>query len=295
MVEKELSNSVINLEGSTFNLGNDNLNFIENAKYNAKQHEYLFHCTSMDVLLSIIKNKEFWLTNLKYVNDIEEYNRINKSEYENSFYVACFTYENDIPKSHWIEYGTLDNGILFSVKRDWFDKSITLLTDLNQEMSEPRIYPSFNKAIESGDNPCYFNFEFDFYQIIYDNDLKKKIYGNGKLISGENELNMKSVVPSVAGIIKNKSGICERRESTPYEKDWSSEKEVRLKLGIMSPNDLMKGPSSPISTKIAVSLNDNAFEKFQIRFSPKISEEKKESFIKELYKLLPSSNIKILQ
>ncbi len=42
----------------------------------------------------------------------------------------------------------------------------------------------------------------------------------------------RSLTPSVAGIVKPTKGMCQRWEKEPYEKDWSTEKEVRLKVGI---------------------------------------------------------------
>ena len=61
---------------------NGNMNFVNNAKDEAEKYEWLYHCTTSEVLLSIISNNEFWLKNLKLVNDAEEVKRIDVPEYE---------------------------------------------------------------------------------------------------------------------------------------------------------------------------------------------------------------------
>ncbi len=72
------------LEGQTISVGNaiDNKKFADESKRLAEKHEWLFHCTSDVALLSIIQNREFWLSNLKLVNDKEEVGRVDVPEYE---------------------------------------------------------------------------------------------------------------------------------------------------------------------------------------------------------------------
>ncbi len=81
----------------------DNINFVNQLKSEADSYEWLYHCTNSTAFLSILNNQEFWLTNIKCVNDKEEAERIDVEEYENSYYVACFTYENNISQEHCYE------------------------------------------------------------------------------------------------------------------------------------------------------------------------------------------------
>lgn len=289
------------LEGATVSLGNDNLSFVREAKNNAKKFDWLYHCCRMESLLSIIKNKEFWLSNLKCVNDKEECKKIDVSEYINSFFVACFTYTDNVPLKHWEEYATYDDGILFSVRQEWFKKSATFMTTTNQKLEDNYIFTSQREAMETKIrqqqinniiiNPFYI-FDFDFYQVIYDDSLIKNISGESEFKINSKIFNARSLVPYVAGIIKNTKGFCYRWGSEPYEKDWTTEREVRLKVGIdkmfVNMNDL------PIFPKIAVPLSETAFEEFKIRFGPNVLEEKRESFIRELRAVLPTSKIEIL-
>ena len=285
-------------EGKTIKLENNNLAFIEEARNNAKKFNLLYHCCNMDALLSIIKNKEFWLSNLANVNDKEEYEKIDVQSYKNSYFVGCFTYDNNVPEEHWKEYGSYDNGILFSVKQDWFKKSAVFMTQNNQKMEEFHIFASnddaMNKKIKEQEinnriiNP-YYIFDFDFYQVIYDDDLKKFILSECE--SKENE-KYELLTTNVAGIVKSESGQCCRRGSEPYQKDWTTEKEVRLKVGINNTSNDMN--ERPIFPKIAVPLSDEAFKEFSIQFSPNVSPVKQHSFIKKLREVLPMSKINVM-
>lgn len=104
----------------------ENLQFVRNSKELAKTHEWLYHCTTASALRSILKNREFWLSNLKCVNDEEEIARIDVPEYENKYYVCCFTYDPQIPDIHWKEYGSEEDGVLIGIKANCFLKKQSL-------------------------------------------------------------------------------------------------------------------------------------------------------------------------
>ena len=78
------------LEGSVLSVPDNDI--LNSSKQEAKEYNKLFHCTSAEALLSIIKYREFWLNSLKWVNDKDEKKRIDVPKFENSYYVACFTY-----------------------------------------------------------------------------------------------------------------------------------------------------------------------------------------------------------
>ena len=242
----DLLKFIENLGGSTITIPsiNDNMQFIKASREQAKNHKFLFQCTKASALLSIIENKELWLTNLKLVNDKEEANRIDAPEYESSYYVGCFTYCNDISIEHWEEYGNIDDGVLFSVKQEGFQKdAIFMNSECKKETHNSffEIYKNNNdarneKISEQVNNHRiinpYYIFDFDFYQVVYDDKLKKDILGTSFTYYLGMKLHGQSFIPNVAGIIKNTKGTCTRNDNEPYTKEWISEKEVRLKVGI---------------------------------------------------------------
>ena len=92
---------------------------------------------------------------------------------------------------------------------------------------------------------------------------------------------------------KKTSGLCERFGRDPYPKDWSSEKEIRLKIGIWQGAHVDKKLDF-FFPKIAVKLSPDAFDAFDIRFSPDFDDERKITYLEELCTLLPDSEINIL-
>lgn len=300
------------LEGKKFFCDNvkDNLEFVEKSKKLANEYKWLYHCTTSSALLNIIKNREFWLSNLKAVNDREEAKRIDVKEYENQYYVLCLTYDSDIEDAHWEEYGNMVDGVLIGVKRNWFDRRAVFMNRNNQKYKGDLgiIQNNYDLAIEDKiirqkkgelSNPFYID-EFNFYQIIYDDELKKKIAGNSFLQLSDEKIIGQILTPDVAGIIKSKCGYCERKGKETYIKDWTKEKEVRLKVRVQQldinkngnkiyDQMIMEGVYFP---KIAVPISENAFDEIRIKFSPRFKN--KSGYIEELKILLPESKIEII-
>ncbi len=300
------------LEGQTISLDNalDNMRFIDESKRLAKEHEWLYHCTTDMALISILKNRELWLSNLQLVNDKEEVERIDVSEYEKTYYVSCFTYNPQISKEHWIEYGNVENGVLIGIKSTWVKRKAVFMCGNNHKCEDEYsfIFKNREEALEYKmeqqskhrlTNPFYIN-AFDFYQIIYDDNLSKTIKGNGSVKIKGNEILGRSLTPVIAGIIKSKKGLCQRRGREPYMKDWSSEKEVRLKVGIQqleifkNNNEIHDGMimQNVFFPKIAIPVSDEAFDEIKIKFSPGFKNQKE--YIGEIRKLLPNSIIEVI-
>ena len=278
-------------------LGN-NLQFIREAKNAAKIYEWLYQCTSFDAFKNIVKSREIWLTNLKNVNDQEEAGRISVPEYENLYYVACFTYEDNIDENHWNEYGCDDNGILYSFKQDWVKKEPIFMCSDNVKIVDKNFKicksrdEALNITIYEKCNP-YYIMDFGFYKIVYDDRLKKDMQGECDWITDNGNSSGRFITLGLPGIIKSEKRLCCRQEKEPYMKDWKAEKEVRLKVGVQSYHSIL--PNNLFPPKIAIPLRNQAFDKLYIRFSPLMSEERREECICEIYKMLPHSDIHILE
>lgn len=288
----------------------ENLRFIQKSKELAKTHDWLYHCTTTAALKSIVRNREFWLSNLKCVNDKEEAERIDVSEYEDKYYICCFTYNPQVPDDHWEEYGNESDGVLIGIKTNWFlRKAIFMCSDNTKCNGEfETIVNSYDDALKviiaeqkKGRviNPFYIN-AFDFYEIKYDDKLVKNISGIGSMNLGGDEIQGRILTPEIVGIIKSTHGICRRPGKTPYDKDWTTEKEVRLKVGVQQLNIFANGyeihdgmiMQKAFFPKIAVPVSDEAFKVVKIGFSPQFTDRKK--FIEELQKILPESVIEVI-
>ncbi len=307
---EEIWKAAKSLEGTVIDNDDmaENLQFIRKSKELAKTHEWLYHCTTVSALKSILKNREFWLSNLKCVNDEKETERIDVPEYENKYYVCCFTYDPQIPNIHWKEYGSEEDGVLIGIKAEWFLRKAIFMCSDNSKCNEEimAIMKNYDEALKikimeqkNGRiiNPFYIN-SFDFYQIRYDDELFKNVSGIGYL--GENGVQVRTLTPEIVGIIKSTHGICRRFGEESYDKDWTAEKEVRLKVGIQQLEIFTNGYENhdgqilktAFFPKIAIPVSDMAFDVVKIGFSPQFSA--KREFLEEIRKLLPESAINVI-
>ena len=289
------------IEKSTILLNDINSKIVKESKKAADQYEWLYHCTSVDALLSIISNREMWLSNLQVVNDQEEAKRISSKTFEKSYYVACFTYDKNILNTHWEEYGKSNECILFGLKKTWFEKKLTFLEEEHKKCNEQcfSIYNSFNDALNFQKNEIkkgksvgspYFVIDYGFYKIIYDDNLKAKMETEAVWKIDGNNVDGTLIIPSVAGIIKSTHGICYRDGKEPYEKDWTSEKEVRLKVGVTT-NNAQITSQGYYFRQMAIRLSKDAFSELPIKFGMNMSCENRKRSILKIESLLPETEI----
>ncbi|MCD7956580.1 MAG: hypothetical protein LUG93_12730 [Lachnospiraceae bacterium] len=288
----------------------ENIRFIDDSKRQAATYEWLYHCTTSEALKSILVNREFWLSNLKLVNDCEEAERIDVQEYEKTYYICCSSYDKEIPEENWEEYGNGTNGVLIAIKPEWFRRQAVFMNTANQKCNDTVfcILRNNQEAIDFKTseykkgrivNPFYIN-AFGFYQVIYDDQLKKYIAGDAVMHIGKTELNGMTLTPEIGGIVKSTHGICRRPGKPDYDKDWTKEKEVRLKVGIQQYTNMKNGCEMHDNMifqdfffpKIAIPITENAFDVLKIRLSPKL--ENKDGFIEELKSLISSGNIEFI-
>ena len=160
------------------------------------------------------------------------------------------------------------------------DKETALNFKMHEQQNRHIVYPFY---IE----------DYGFYKVFYDDDLSPKIKGAGRLITNSGTIFGTAIVPSVAGIVKRSKGIDNK---TGFAVDWKDESEIRLKLCIvqMKLGNENVYKNDPFCPKVAISLNENAFSDFDIRFSPNFSDDRKRDILEEIGKLIPNSTIKII-
>lgn len=140
VLEKSFGKTVISVDNAV-----ENLHFIRKSKELAKTHDWLYHCTTSSALKSILRNREFWLSNLKCVNDDEEAERIDVPEYENKYYICCFTYDSQVPAQHWEEYGSESDGVLIGIRTNWFLRKAIHMRDDNLKLNDEFSYIAENR------------------------------------------------------------------------------------------------------------------------------------------------------
>lgn len=275
--------------------------FIQEAKKAAHEYEWLYHCAPVSALLSIIEHREMWLSNLKQVNDKEEAQRIDLNEFERCYYVACFTYDPNIQSEHWQEYGQSEDKVLFGVKKEWFLKRAFFLNEdhTRNDWDCMKIFNNFDAIIkyqmESARKgvtvePPYFIFDYGFYKVVYDDEMKKTVGNDCNWIVDGVELPGRAITPSVAGIIKSTHGICHRYGKEDYDKDWTQEKEVRLKVGVNTRSKAIQD-AGLYFPQLAVPLSENAFLELPLKFSPDMTDATRRKYLEDLKLKLPDSNI----
>jgi hypothetical protein len=290
-------NSVKTIEGTEISAPEmkASLQVIQESRSGAKEYEWLYHCTTIHALMSIIEKREIWVSNLKLVNDKEEVGRIDAPEYEQAFYVSCFTYADSVSEKHWEEYSSLTDGVLVGFKRDWVERKAVFMLS-NNEKDKNELFTIFNNDKDAFNErircqvDCnrivmpFHIFDFGFYKVIYDNDLKASIQGQGEWEYQGNTYPGRTLAPHVAGIVKSEQGLCVRQGKESYLKDWREEKEIRLKIGIKQHLTEEKLPF--FFPKIAVPLKDKAFDELQLHFSPDFGEDRKAEYLQQIEQML---------
>ena len=103
-------------------------------------------------------------------------------------------------------------------------------------------------------------------------------------------LEVAAIVPTIPGIIKSTHGICIRNGKDEYDKDWTSEKEVRLKIGVNTNNKQIKD-IGVFYRQMEIQLSDIAFSELPVKFSPDMNLEQREKSLKRIKSTLPGANV----
>ncbi|HCI18539.1 MAG TPA: hypothetical protein DFH32_07990 [Lachnospiraceae bacterium] len=281
--------------------------FLEQSKKIADQ-EWLYHCTDRHALMSILKNREFYLKNLVYVNDEEEADAIDVNEYRNTFYVGCFSSEIVDTPEHSEEYGKTEDSVIIAMKKEWFTRDIHFLDSGEGKWGDLgdtfRIFPNMRDVMAFQRNELihnrfcypYYIDDYGFYGIIYDDNEKQSIKCDISLNLNGTEIKGITFIPELAGIIKKKSGISKR---TQKMRMWSDEKEIRLKVCIHQIDHIQNGMEYhddamvPITIRqVVVKLTENAFNSLYIYFPSTFID--KEGYIEDLKTEIPRLRISVM-
>ena len=301
-IENELKGKTVKIENSE-----EISEFLEKSRKIANQ-EWLYHCTDRHALKSILKNREFYLKNLVYVNDDEEAEAIDVNEYRNTFYVGCFSTEIVDSPEHAEEYGNSENTVIIAMRKNWFSRDVYFLGNGDSEWTDLgdtfRIFPNIRDVMDFQKNELahnrfcypYYIDDFGFYGIIYDDNENRSIKCGISLDMNGVEIKGVTFIPELAGIIKKKSGISKR---TKKVRVWSDEKEIRLKACIHQVDHFQNGieyhddAMVPITIRqVVVKLSENAFDTLHIYFPNTFID--KEGFVKELESEITGMNISLM-
>lgn len=243
----------------------------EEMKKMADENQKLYHCTTIEAFLSIVKNMEFWAFPLSVMNDEDEQYRLVKNEYDDKVFIISFSYKIFGNEDEWAEYSKdkKDNALIFSVKQGWFSEEMYCVED------ESKILINNTETNLARKRDLVVN---DFIGVYYDD-----IYEAEPKFSNEMFIFNK---PRLAGFIKKKSGVS---SVSKCKKSWSEEFEIRKRIVINKYFGIDFKPE-----KIIVTLNSGAFTEFDIKFSPFCSENFITYTKHEIDKILPNSKISYL-
>ena len=282
-------------KGMSFNLGDDYP--LSKNIAGAKDYPKLYHCTRLEPLKNIIQNKEFWLTTITELNDEDEIKSFIDEHIKNWFYIASFSKAPILNAEHCEEYGD----IFVSVKQEWFLPEIYFLDTHNQKVMDD----AFAISTETYENIGKINtnsplpnkpFEvkvFNFAEVDYTKEGASDITRQIELTFGDEKIPAYIIIPEAGANVKSEEGLCTRWDNEPKWKVWKDEHEIRLKV-LIGAGRLLEIPSQRLFRKICVELSDDAFDEFDIAFSPALTKEKKQAYIDEINKLFRDSKINYL-
>ena len=143
------------------------LNDLNDVLYEEKPSHELYHYTSIDSLISIVKDKALWATELKYLNDSQEFRYFAELMREKTLVYDDFGNEAEIDATNQLR----------SWIRDWFVEGAlvftTSFTEKGNVLSQWRGYCEHGKGVSLGFDPaaivvCADQASFKLGRCIYD-------------------------------------------------------------------------------------------------------------------------------
>lgn len=283
------------LEGTTINLGED-FPLSKNID-GAKKYPKLYHCTCLEALESIISNNELWLSTITELNDENEIKSFTDEKIKNWFYIASFSKEPILDSEHCNEYGD----IFLSIKQEWLLPEFYFLDCRKEKVKTDNFAISaelFEGVGKINPNASVMKkpFEvqvFSFSEVDYTEVGATDITREIKLPCGNDTTTAFIMIPEAGANVKSEEGMCLRWGKDPKWKVWKDEKEIRLKV-LIGAGQMTEIPKERLFRRICVKLSSDAFDEFDIAFSPALSDEKKQEYISEINRLFGDRKINYL-
>lgn len=263
--------------------------------------KYLYHYTSIDTLLLILKNKTLAFNSLQNVDDLEEADSEDIEQIGKICYVSCWTNDDSESIPMWNMYTPNMQGVRIKLKEYPFKKyfykkgEYFFNTDCESHINYKDLY-SDDKACISPDSPLLRN-------VIYTEE-KSKLYPR-----------IKSVIKKAEKLDNGKININEKikysfEELGKYKRsNWSFQNEVRyiINMAPYSMKELMSCKSEAEQRKLIsrledtkikapykrffLQLSDEAIKNIEVLLGPKITEEQEEIVKLIIDKYCPSAKI----
>ena len=217
----------------------------------AQRLNRLYHFTTLESILCILKNRSFRLTRMDLMNDKAE-KLLGKQKDRSECYVMSFTQKKEYV-SMWAMYGK--------------PSGIRLRLDFNRELLWQAINDNFffdsdrSKRINLS-----LNDHLDYFtktgwllsDIAYLDKSKNVLKHNGKLLS--NIVHVNQAVNDIAGFVK-------------YDA-WEFEKETRLRVNIRS--SIIDCQEKDYPEHIFAGINEKLIRSFRVTYNPWLSSEMKD-------------------
>ena len=263
-------------------------------------NEYLYHYTSIETLLLILKNKTLAFNSLQNVDDLEESDSKDVRQIRKICYVSCWTDDSSESIPMWKMYTPNMQGVRIKMKKFPFRKYKFKCGDYHFK-EDAETYIDYEKLYN--EDKTTIAGEPQLFKVIYTND-EELIYPSIKTITEE--------------IKKTNDGKIQKNTSTSYSlknigkykrKNWEFQNEVRyiINMSLWSMKELENCKSCSDHIKLIerledqkykapynlffLSLEDDALNDIEILLGPKITEAQEEIIKLIVEKYCPSAKV----
>lgn len=264
--------------------------------------KYLYHYTSIDSLLLILKNKTLAFNSLQNVDDLEEADSKDIKQIGKICYVSCWTYNEEESIPMWKMYSSDMSGVRIGLKEFPFKRykytegEYFFSEECESFINYERIYQE-NKVCITADSPL-------LVKVMYTDD-ENKLYPEIKNIINEIERDENGNIINVSEI--NKYSF---KDLGKYKrKNWAFQEEIRyiINMGPYSMQELKSCKSYSEQQELIMrlenikieapykryylELSDEALEKIEILLGPKMKPEQEEMVNLIVEKYCPNAKI----
>ena len=217
------------------------------------ESEYLYHYTTIDTLLLILKNRSLAFNSLQNVDDLEECDSKDIEQIGKICYVSCWTDDENESIPMWSMYTPNMQGVRIKLKKYPFVKyhfkqgEYHLAADADTYIDYKKLYDD-NKVTIAG--------EPDLVKVEYTND-DKLIYPSIKSITRELKLLGDGKVKETVSTNYSLKNIGKYKR-----KNWEFQKEYRyiINMSLWSMKELEECKNSNDHNKLISRLEDNKYK-----------------------------------